>query len=191
MKTALKFLFFLFLILSVPSYLNAQTTDAMEELAIVQSMTKLTEEHVFLGTFTGKWRVNGLSQTGPNETAFRGTAEIKQIMQQRFIDIRLNIESINGKSDARITIGYDSRKKEFFMFAIDDIKNYELYCKGKRKDNKLIFEGDEYIAAFKKNIPFKIEFERERENKLVYKIIYNISKKQQRIMEYNLIKITD
>jgi len=189
MKTQSTVFLFLVLILSTLTTLKAQTTDSAEELAIVQSMTKLTEEHVFLRKFTGQWKVNGISQTGPNETAFRGVAEITQIMQQRFIDIRFNVESINGTSEMRITIGYDSRKKDFVLFAIDDIKNYDIYCKGKQKNNQLIFEGNEYIAAYKKYIPFKMEFEIERENKIVYKITYNINKKQQRVIEYNLIKI--
>lgn len=189
MKTQAAFFLLLVLILSTLRNAHSQDLDAAEELAIVQTMTKLTEEHVFLGKFAGQWRVNGISQSGPNETAFRGTADIAQIMQNRFIDISFNVESVNGTSEVRITIGYDSRKKEYFLFVIDDIKNYEIHCIGKRKENKLIFEGNEYIAAFKKNIPFIMKFEIERENKIVYKIIYNISKKQQRIIEYNLIKM--
>jgi hypothetical protein len=178
---------FLFVCIAAQA-IYAQPGSSEDELSIMKRMTGLTAEHKFLNTFAGTWKIKGINYTGMASEAVVGKANVKNIMNDRYLEINLELQQSLGSSLSRIVIGFDTRYDKFTFFSIDDYSNFGLNCSGIKKENKLIFEGKDYSLFYKKDLPFRIEIERERENKFSYKVFYKMKNKDKLMIEYYFFK---
>ena len=102
-----------------------QTTESQEMMKAWMEASTPGESHRFLGRFIGRWETAarmwwaGAAQT-PSE--FKGTAEIKWIMDGRFLLEEQNGQVMGKPHKSMVITGYDNYKKKFFSSFIDNMQ---------------------------------------------------------------------
>ena len=181
-------IFILILTLAPLHILFGQTDESVEELENVKKITELTAEHEFLKSMAGEWKLLGLNKSSDEEIPLTGSAVINPIMNDHYLEMNLTVNDLSGSMESKVIIGFDTRINIFTLYSFDNITNYTNYSTGKRVDDKLTFKGMDYMIKYKKDVPFKIEINKERENKLTFRIFYTIDKKEKLMIDYQLIK---
>lgn len=174
------------LIMSVSLF--TQEDEAEKELKEVHKITQLYPEHFYLADLAGEWKLMGVNHAGEGGTSLTGNAIATKIMQGHYLQLDMNIEKEGVGMSTRMIFGFDTRTNTFTLYSFDDVTNYSQYSTGKKTGEKLIFNGKDYSLKDRKDVPFRIEILKERENKITIKI-YNLgSKKEFLNTEYMLIK---
>ena len=88
--------------------------------------------HKLLQDFAGEWTVSstfipGLGQAPINST---GNAKAEWIIGGRFLQISSTLESGETKSEAQITLGFDTRHKHYTYHGIDSFGTYAVDASG-------------------------------------------------------------
>ncbi len=171
--------------------LSAQDLDNLnqnDELEKVKRTTELTKEHKFLTAFVGNWKIKGINSTGQAPEAIIGKAMVKSILNGHYIEIDMALEQFAGKSHSRIFIGFDTRFNKFSFYNIDDYSNFPLESSGVQNKQSIIFEGKDYSLFLDKDLKFRIEFNKERENKFSYKVYELEGNSKKLVIEYYFYK---
>ena len=168
---------------------SAQNPKPEDELQIIEQMTKLTEQHRFLHSFEGKWKIKGISYTIESQTPVTGTAEIKVIFNGHYVEMNLQIGDLDLISHSRITLGFDTRNNKFTLHSIDDFSNSGLSSTGERNGDEIIFNGKDYSLYYTQDILYRIVIKKERENKISYKFYNTIKGKEILLIKYYFFKI--
>jgi len=166
----------------------SQVKDQGKDLQLIRQLTELTKEHTFLHSFEGNWKIKGLNYLGEDETPVLGKATVTKILGGHYLEIAMELSESFGTSHARLTLGFDTKINKFTLYSMDDYENSALYCYGEKQGKKIVFEGSDYSIVKKKNIRFKIEIERERENKFSYKFYNETNGKFRLMIEYYFYK---
>ncbi len=172
---------------SLPN-IYSQVKDEGKELQLIKQLTELTQEHTFLHSFEGDWKIKGLNYLGEDETSVLGKATVTNILGGHYLEIAMELSESFGSSHARLTLGFDTKINKFTFYSVDDYENSGLYCYGEKQGEKIVFEGSDYSIFKKKNIRFRIEIERESENKFFYKFYNETNGKFRLMIEYYFYK---
>ena len=187
----MKFLFFVFSIIFINTYLYSQSKSEDEQMKIMEQMGELTPKHEFLDGFVGAWNLKLLNYSGLEEMAGSGTANALMAFKGHYLEINFTSEFSAFPMTSQITIGYDTRSNQFFLISKDDMTNYPLILtKGTLdpKEKQITLTGKDYVLMYKKEVNVRIVLKKERENKFTMKIYYQNNKSDKLIVEYLFIK---
>jgi hypothetical protein len=187
----MKFLFLVFSIYFINTYLYSQSKSEDEQMKIMKQMGELTPKHDFLNQFVGDWNLKLINYSGLDEIAGTGTANALMVYKGHYLEINLASEFSAVEMVSQIAIGYDTRINQYFLISKDDMTNYPLILtKGTldQNENQLTLTGKDYVLMYKKEVNVRIVLKKYRDNKFTLKIYYQKDKTDKLIVEYLFIK---
>ncbi|MEM9066509.1 MAG: DUF1579 family protein [Planctomycetota bacterium] len=112
-------------------------------------LAKPGPEHKRLAALAGEWSV-GMIPAGASEAVRTGSAVIKSIMDERFIDISITLGEEAAASSLRYTVGFDRRHDEYTVTLVDSSGTYPVYSRGKDEGDRIRTRGtddDPYMTS--------------------------------------------
>lgn len=182
-------LFLLFLLLTKSNLL------AQRDLSYLLENFGLVKEHKYLAPFEGKWKLTLEYKTEKGESEYqKGTSDVKLILNYRVIEMHSFVQTSSGLPfEFRFYIGYNSIRKKFFLFALDNYTNNSFFSFGEYNDanKEFTFIGQIDSPKTKKQVEVKYRLYFERENKLVVENFARNKQKEELIFRAMLIKVPE
>jgi hypothetical protein len=155
----------------------------------------LVEEHKYLAPFEGKWKLTLEYKTEKGESEYqKGTSDVKLILNYRVAEMHSFVQTSSGLPfEFRFYIGYNSIRKKFFLFALDNYTNNSFFSLGEYNDanKEFVFIGQVDNPKIKKPVEVKYRLHFERENKLIIENFAKNKQKEELIFRAMLIKIPE
>ena len=161
------------------------------DLEQYMKLTNPGPQHEILFPLEGSWKVTWVQNPPKGEEILGlGTAEVKLILQGRYLEIDELRTMMSAHIEARRFIGYDNRKQKYFTIMIDELGTYSTYAEGdydsvKKQINLFGVDDDPLLD---KKTPIRIQITFERENKFTFIMFVNEKGKEFKTMEVRYIR---
>jgi hypothetical protein len=158
-----------------------------EDLKIKERVEVQSIQYEFMNQMVGKWKVTYSQGSDKDKIYGTGMTDISFILGSRYLVIhnKTNVEGSGYESYSYL--GWDKVNSEYFLFRFDNIVLTRVHLSGKYNEKTKTFTFEGSLLNEDKN-KLKIEYQIERENKIVGSIYLDEGKGLEKTYSEILIK---